>query len=89
MNIETQLKRSQSVIQDASDLLSILMGSSTGTVYTIDSIRITAVLIPDNAGLFSERSDFLALQKGMESYDLMINIKRVTCPGQLFASYHQ
>ena len=49
MNIETQVKSSQSGIQDASDMLSILMGRPTGTVYTIDPIGITNAVIADSA----------------------------------------
>ena len=49
MNIETRVKKSLSGIQDASDVLSILMGRSTGAVYTIDSIVITSAVIAEIA----------------------------------------
>ena len=78
MNIETQIKNSLSGIQDASDMLSILMGQSTGVVYTIDPIGITNAVIADNAGLPDERADFKALQKGMESYDMMIKSSKMS-----------
>ena len=89
MNIETQLKSSRSVIEDASDMLSILMGVSTGTVYTLDSISINNTVIVDGANLFNDRSDFKALQKGMESYDMMIKASKMSyLPGlNAFASY--
>ena len=58
MNIETQVKSSQSGIQDASDMLSILMGRSTGTVYTIDPIGINNAVIADSAGLSNEQVGF-------------------------------
>jgi outer membrane protein TolC len=89
MNIETQVKTSQSGIQDASDMLSVLMGQSTGTVYTIDSISITNAVIADSAALSNERSDFKALQKGMESYDMMIRSSKMSYLPKLnaFASY--
>lgn len=89
MNIKTQVKSSQSAIQDASDMLSILMDRSTGTVYTIDSISITNPVIADSTGLSNERSDFKALQKGMESYDMMIRSSRMSWLPRLnaFASY--
>jgi outer membrane protein TolC len=89
MNIETQVKSSQSGIQDASDILSILMGRSTGTVYTIDPIGITNTVIADSVALSNERSDLKALQKGMESYDMMIKSSKMSYLPRLnaFASW--
>jgi len=89
MNIETQVKSSQSGIQDASDMLSILMGRSTGTVYTIDPISIANVVNADSLGLSNERPDFKALQKGMESYDMMIKSSQMSYLPRLnaFASW--
>ena len=89
MNIETLVKSSQSGIQDASDMLSILMGRPTTAVYTIDPIAITNDVIADSAGLSNERSDFKALQKGMESYDMMIRSSKMSYLPRLnaFASY--
>ena len=89
MNIETQLKNSQYGILDASDLLSILMGQSTGIVYSIDPIGITAAAKTESAGLSNERADFTALLKGMESYDLMIKSSKMSYLPRLnaFASY--
>lgn len=86
MNIETQVKISQSGIQDASDLLSNLMGRSTGTVYTVDPISIIPSL---NTGLSNERPDFKALQKGMEQYDMMIKSSKMSYLPRLnaFASW--
>jgi outer membrane protein TolC len=89
MNIETQIKNSQSMIQDASDMLSMLMGYPTGTIYTIDPIGIINPLMGDNTDLFAERSDFKALQKGMESYDIMIKSSKMSYLPRLnaFASW--
>jgi len=89
MNIETQVKISQSCIQDASDMLSILMVSSTGIVYTIDHISIANASIADSAGLPDKRSDFKALQKGMESCDMMIRSSKMSYLPRLnaFASW--
>lgn len=89
LNIETKIKSSQSGIQDASDILSILMGQSTGTVYTIDPIIITNAVIADSTGLYNDRSDFKALQKGMESYDMMIKSSKMSYLPRLnaFASW--
>jgi outer membrane protein TolC len=85
MNIKTQVKNSQSAIQDASDMLSILMGSSAGTVYTVDPIGIVDAVIVNNAGLLNERPDFKALQKGMESYDMMIKSSKTSALPRLNA----
>ena len=89
MNIETQVKSSQSGLQDASDMLSTLMGKPTGTVYTVDPIIITNDVIADNVTLPDERSDFKALEKGMESYDMMIKSSKMSYLPRLnsFASY--
>lgn len=78
INVETQVKTSQSGIQDASDMLSVLMGSSTGTVYTIDTISISKAMVTYSGDLFNERSDFKALQKGMESYDMLIRSSKMS-----------
>ena len=89
IKIETQVKNSQSGIQDASDMLSILMGRPTGTIYTIDPIGVSGVMISDSTGLFNERSDFKALQRGMDSYDLLIRSSKMSFLPKLnaFASY--
>ena len=89
IDIETQIKNSQSGIMDVSDVLSLLMGRSAGTVYTIDPININIDGISVNAGLSSERSDFRALQKGMETYDLMIKSLQLSRLPKLnaFATY--
>ena len=89
INFETQVKNSQSGIQDASDMLSILMGRSAGAVYTVDPINVTNDAIAVNSGLSNERSDLKALQKGMESYDMMIKSTQTSRIPRLnaFASY--
>ena len=89
MNIETQLKNSQSNIRDASDLLSLLMGQPAGTVYTIDPIAQNISLLIDSLQLSNDRADFKALQSGMESYDMMIKSSKMSYLPKLnaFASY--
>ena len=89
MNIETQVKSSQSGIQDASDMLSILMGRPTGSVYTVDPIVVNTAVIGDKLDLSGDRSDFRALQKGMESYDMMIKSTKMSYLPRLnaFASW--
>jgi len=76
MNIETQLKGSQSNIQDASDELSLLMGELTGKVYTVDPITQNINLVIDSLQLPDDRTDFKALQKGIEGYDMISSPRR-------------
>jgi outer membrane protein TolC len=89
MNIETQEKGSVSGIQNASDMLSILMDRPTGTVYTIDPIVINNDVIADSIAVTNERSDFKAMQKSMESYDMMIKSSKMNFMPRLnaFSSY--
>lgn len=89
INIETQVKSAQSAIRDASDVLSVLMGRPTGAVYTIDPIGITHAVAADSTGLSNDRADFKAMQKGMESYDMMIRASRMNYLPRLnaFASW--
>lgn len=75
MNIETQLKNSQSNIQDASDMLSLLMGKPNGIVYTVDSLSKNDV-VTDNLQVNASRADFKAMQKGIEAYDYMITASK-------------
>lgn len=89
MNIESNLKNSRSGIEDVSDMLSILMGRPTGTVYTTDSIGRNNVKTGEAEMLSDDRPDFKALQKGMESYDMMIRSSQASYLPRLnaFASY--
>jgi outer membrane protein TolC len=89
MNIETQVKSSRYAIQDASDILSLLMGRPTTAVYIIDPIGFIDAVIEDGVGSFNDRTDFKALQKGMESYDMMIKSSKMSYLPRLnaFASY--
>ncbi|HEX7845087.1 MAG TPA: TolC family protein [Chitinophagaceae bacterium] len=89
LTIETQVKSIHSAIENASDMLSLLMGRPTGIVYTTDPLYIVNIVISDSAALFDERADFMAMQKGMESYDMMIQSSRMSYLPRLnaFASY--
>lgn len=87
INIETQLKNTRSNIEDASDMLSLIMGSTPGTVYTVDSI----IQNSNNTGtqLSADRADFKAMQKGMDGYQMMIASSRMSYLPRLnaFASW--
>ncbi|PWU02492.1 MAG: TolC family protein [Bacteroidetes bacterium] len=89
LNAETQVKNSESAIQDASDLLSLLMGKSLGTIYKIDSIVVNSDMTLDSLKFSEGRADFKAIQKGMESYELVIKSSRMSLFPRLngFASY--
>ncbi len=89
MNLETQIKNSQSNIRDASDLLSLLMGGPAGRIYTTDPITQNINPLMDSLQLSGDRADFKALQKGMEGYDMMIRSSRSDFLPKLnaFASY--
>lgn len=68
--IETQIAETNSNIHNASDYLSLLMGKPTGIIYTtVESKQLfidTIAIIPTN------RADFKATEKALESFDLMI-----------------
>lgn len=68
---ETKLVEATSNIQNASDYLSLLMGTKTGITYVTDSIVFvglenTAQAVPDN------RADFSAMQSAVRAQDQMI-----------------
>jgi outer membrane protein TolC len=89
MNIETQIKIAQSNIRDASDMLSLLMGEPTGVVFTTDPMPQKIDLMTDSMHLSNDRADFMALQKGMEGYDMLIRSSKMSFLPRLnaFASY--
>jgi outer membrane protein TolC len=89
INIEAQVNKAQSGIQDASDILSVLMGLPTGTVYTVEPVNTVNDATDVNAGLSDERSDFKALLRGIESYDMMIRSSQTSRFPKLnaFATY--
>ncbi len=89
INIETQVKSSLSGIENASDHLSILMQKETGTVYIIDPISIANAEFVNNEAWIDGRSDFKALYKEMESYEMMIRSSKMSYMPRLngFASW--
>ncbi len=89
MNIETQLKISQSNILDASDMLSLLMGQATGVVYQVDPIGQKNNILSDSLQVSDDRADFKAMQKGIEGYNMMIRSSKMSYLPRLnaFASY--
>ena len=88
--IENNLAKAKNNIRNVSDDLSLLMGQQHGVVYTADSLMRTE---PGAAGQDSQvaatRSDFLAMQKAIESSDLMIRANKMSYLPKLnaFGSY--
>lgn len=76
-NTETQIRYSSSNILDASDMLSLMMGASTGTRYITDPI-IRSTTNSSGASLSPDRADLLAMKKGIETYDLMIRSSKMS-----------
>ena len=88
--IENNLAKAKNNIRNVSDDLSLLMGQKHGVVYTADSLMRTE---PGAAGqdtqVAATRSDFLAMQKAIESSDLMIRANKMSYLPKLnaFGSY--
>lgn len=71
--VESNLAKANSNIRNASDYLSVLMGSKGGIVYRVADAPETASITRDtSAGITPSRTDFLAMQKAIEASDLMI-----------------
>lgn len=87
--IETNLADVKSNIKNASDYISLLMNKPTGIVYKVE----TPVTSIDNKffadTLSSNRSDFKAMEKAIESYDLAIKSSKMSYLPKLnaFANY--
>ncbi len=74
---ETQLSQSKSNIGTVSDMLSLLMGRTAGTVYVPDSLQQTPQST-DSLVFNAARADFQAMRKGVEATDLMIRSTRAS-----------
>ena len=71
-SVETNLAKAQSNLGNASDFMSLLMGQTTGQLYTVDEITPTS----QQAGILpiasAERADFMAMQKAIDATGLNI-----------------
>jgi len=88
--IENNLAKAKNNIRNVSDYLSLLMGQKHGVVYTADSMMWTeSVVARQNTQIAATRSDFLAMQKAIESSDLMIRANKMSYLPKLnaFGSY--
>ena len=88
--VENRLAKAKSNVRNASDYLSLLMGQKDGMIYIADTVvQIETTLNNTTAGIASSRSDFLAMQKAIESADLMIKANKMSYLPKLnaFGSY--
>ena len=86
--VETNLAKAKSNISNASDYLSLLMGQSTGIIYT--TIDNTLNINTDSTTtIAANRSDFMAMQKAIEASNLMIQSSKMSGLPKLnaFGSY--
>ncbi|MDD3160448.1 MAG: TolC family protein [Bacteroidales bacterium] len=67
-SVETELEKAKSNISNASDYVSLLMGSSSGVNYTVEHLTLT---LADDKPLSTERVDFLAMQQAVKASDMM------------------
>ncbi|KAA9040576.1 TolC family protein [Ginsengibacter hankyongi] len=88
--VETNLAKAKSNIRNASDYLSLLMGQGDGVIYKPENTLQQETPANDTATkIASSRSDFLAMQKAIETSDLMIKSSKMSYLPKLnaFGSY--
>ncbi|EOR93382.1 outer membrane efflux family protein, putative [Arcticibacter svalbardensis MN12-7] len=77
--LESNLSKSKSGISNASDYLSLLMGKKTGLIYKTSSQSNDQIQESNtNQQIDSSRADFMAMQKAIESSNLMIKSTRMS-----------
>lgn len=86
---ENKLAEAKSNVQNASDYLSLLMGSGVGVVYTVETIG--EITVSDTIGVIvpEKRADFQAMQSAIASRDIMISSSKMSLIPKLnaFAEY--
>jgi len=87
--IETNIADTKSAIRNASDYLSLLMNKPATVIYTIEVPAATVLSDFPADTLSANRSDFKAMEKSIESYDLMIKSSKKSYLPKLnaFANY--
>ncbi len=88
--IENNLAKAKSNIRNVSDELSLLMDRKNGMIYTADSLVREETGMPGlTKQIATNRSDFLAMQKAIESTELMIKANKMSYLPKLnaFGSY--
>jgi len=74
--METRLAEANTAIQNASDQLSMLMNVPGGIIYQVPALVAMEGAVTAIDSVPAERSDLLAMLKGMEAYDYMIQSTR-------------
>ena len=87
--METSLTAAKSNIANAADYLGLLMGKEPGIIYTVTANDYLPVVSDSSYVLNDNRADFLAMQRGLEASDLMIQSakKRYLPTVNAFGSY--
>lgn len=96
LNVEVQVKMAESHVADAasnirntSDHLSLLMDVSPGVIYQTEVSSLTSSPNSSIERVPEDRADFRAMERAIQSYDMMIKSKRMSYLPRLnaFASY--
>lgn len=87
--VESGLAESGSNIRNASDYLSLLMGTPYGTIYTVPAVADETLPASPAAVIPADRADFAAMKKAIEASGLMIESSRKSYLPKVnaFASY--
>ncbi len=88
--VETNIAKAKSNIRNASDYISLLMGQKDGIIYKVNNALYTGQSENETStNISSSRSDFRAMEKAIESSDLMIKANKMSWLPKLnaFGSY--
>jgi outer membrane protein TolC len=75
---ESQLAEAKSNVQNASDYLSLLMGSKSGVLYSVAPIGETTLADSIETTVSDSRADFMAMQSAISAQDQMISSTRMS-----------
>jgi len=87
---ESQLAMTKSNVQNASDYLSLLMGTKAGAIYHVDLISGTTTSDSIATEVPSTRADFQAMQSAVTAQDMMMKSGKMSLLPKLngFAEYY-
>ena len=88
-SIESQLSQAKSNVRNASDYISLLMGTKSGTIYAVDLIHGISPIENSESKIPENRADFMAMQSALSAQDIMINSGKMSYLPKLngFAEY--
>jgi outer membrane protein TolC len=75
---ESQLAEAKSNVLNASDYLALLMGSKSGTLYSLAPMEEAIITDSIEATISESRADFQAMQSAIVAQDQMINSNKVS-----------